>query len=438
MLFEPARHEPLCELAWDASRAREAMRSIVRDLEANLGAEGVWSAHPLDEVEGPPTGQKSLYLGASGALWAIWFLEQEGAVTLRVRPSDLINDAYESYLAEPDTGEVVPSYYLGEVGILLVLWRLTRSRESADRLFASIERNISNPTNEALWAAPGTMVGAWQMLSWTGEQRWRDLFLKNVEQLWKTWLPSEYAPCHLWTQDLYGSIVQLLGAGHGFAGNVYPLLRGAVLLSDERRELLYDRCVETLSATAAYEGDGANWPPSVGVPRPGRTQMLVQWCHGAPGIVTGLSHFPPRRSTDMDALLLKAGVTVWNAGPLAKGHGLCHGTAGNGYALLKLYRRTGDPVWLERARSFAMHAITQCELMRQRYKRGRYTLWTGDPGLAVYVWHCLTGTADMPGLDVLDQGPVSRNSVQGQPVQARPPQFVNGSYRVSGDRPTVG
>ena len=40
--------------------------------------------------------------------------------------------------------------------------------------------------------------------------------------------------------------------------------------------------------------------------------------------------------------------------------------------------------------------------MRQRYGHGRYTLWTGDPGVAVYAWHCLIGADGMPGLDVLD------------------------------------
>ena len=82
----------------------------------------------------------------------------------------------------------------------------------------------------------------------------------------------------------------------------------------------------------------------------------------------------------MDSMLVKAGITVWNAGPLTKGPGLCHGTAGNGYALLSLYRRTGDQIWLERARSFAMYAIAQWERARAQYRRGRYTLWTGDPG----------------------------------------------------------
>ena len=400
MLFEPGRHEPLLDAQWNPAQAGEAIRAIVADMEDALGSGITWPLHPLDEGNEPTSAHKTLYLGAAGALWAMWYLEREGAVGLRIRPSDLIGRVHQSYLAEPDTGEVVPSYYLGEVGVLLVLWRLTRSADAADRLEASIEQNIPNPTNEALWGAPGTMLGAWHMWKWTGERRWHDLFLDNVEQVWRTWLPSDEAPCHLWTQELYGDVIQYLGAGHGFAGNAYPLLRGAALLSAERRELLYDRCVETLRATALLEGDGANWPES---PRPGRRKILVQWCHGAPGIVTALADFPLQRSSDMDAMLVKAGATVWAAGPLAKGHGLCHGTAGNGYALLKLYRRTGDAVWLARARSFAMHAIAQWERTRQRYGRGRYTLWTGDPGLAVFIWHCLAGSGGgMPGLDILD------------------------------------
>ena len=409
MLFDPARHEPLLEADWNAAQARAAIRAIVADMEEVLGPAITWPWHPLDggKEDGekkPAPAHKSVYLGSSGALWAMWYLQQAGAVSLRIKPTDLIERIYQAYLAEPDTGEVVPSYFLGEVGILLIHWRLTGSGEVADRLWAAIARNIPNPTNEALWAAPGTMVGALHMLGWTGEQRWRDLFLANVEQLWRTWLPSENAPCHVWTQDLYGSIVQLLGAGHGFAGNAYPLLRGAALLPEARRDVLYDRCIETLRATAIFEGDCANWPPSIGTPRPGRAHTLVQWCHGAPGIVTGLADFPSHRSPEMDAMLVKAGNTVWTAGPLAKGHGLCHGTAGNGYAFLKLHRRTGEAIWLDRARAYAMHAIAQGERARQQYGRRRYSLWTGDPGLAVYLWHCLTGSAGMPVLDILDQG----------------------------------
>ena len=129
--------------------------------------------------------------------------------------------------------------------------------------------------------------------------------------------------------------------------------------------------------------------------------MLVQWCHGAPGVVTSLADFPVGLSAEMDSLLLEAGETVWRAGPLAKGYGLCHGTAGNGYAFLKLYRRTGDDRWLERARAFAMHAMAQYEQTYADFGGGRYSLWTGDAGLAIYLWHCLTGDGSFPSLDIL-------------------------------------
>jgi hypothetical protein len=401
MLFEPLRHEAAEGAAWDPVIAATAIRSLVADFEDHFDPEDFWAAHPLD-LEGDRPGRfHSVYLGAAGVLWAMWHLAREGAVDLRGRPEAVIGRVYDSYLDRPDTGAVVPSYYLGEVGILLILWRMTGDPIAADRLYGRISGNIPNPTNEALWAAPGTMVGALHMFEWTGEERWRELFLENVDQLWKAWLPSPHADCDLWTQDLYGSIVQLLGAGHGFVGNVYPLLRGAGLLPASQREALYGRCAATLAVTALREDDCVNWPPGVGPTRPGRASVLMQWCHGAPGVVTATADFPVDWSADMDELLLGAGEATWKAGPLAKGYGLCHGTAGNGYAFLKLHRRTGDARWLQRARAFAMHALGQRERMRTEHGQGRYTLWTGDAGLAVYLHHCLVGADGLPGLDLL-------------------------------------
>jgi hypothetical protein len=98
-------------------------------------------------------------------------------------------------------------------------------------------------------------------------------------------------------------------------------------------------------------------------------------------------------------LLIAGGELTWQAGPLKKGANLCHGTAGNGYAFLKLFERTGNELWLERARGFAMHAIEQIEQTTARYGRGRHTLWTGDPGTALYLHNCLTATAAFPTLD---------------------------------------
>jgi hypothetical protein len=142
---------------------------------------------------------------------------------------------------------------------------------------------------------------------------------------------------------------------------------------------------------------GASWRATVAHVKP--PSALCQHCHGAPGMVTTFADAPFTPSAELEDLLLE-GAFTWAAGPLAKGSNLCHGTGGNGYAFLKLYRRTSDAVWLERARAFAMTAIAQCREARGQLGCGRYSLWTGDVGLAVYLWDCLTVAPHFPTVDV--------------------------------------
>jgi hypothetical protein len=48
-----------------------------------------------------------------------------------------------------------------------------------------------------------------------------------------------------------------------------------------------------------------------------------------------------------------------------------------------------------------MHAIVQCRNARQQYGQGRYTLWTGDGGLAIYLHYCLhPQSVAFPGLEI--------------------------------------
>ncbi len=95
-------------------------------------------------------------------------------------------------------------------------------------------------------------------------------------------------------------------------------------------------------------------------------------------------------------LALAGGELTWRAGPLAKGPSLCHGTAGNAYAFLVLHGRTGDGLWLDRARAFAMHAVGQVERERAAVGRGRYSLFTGDIGVALFLRHLLDGESRFP------------------------------------------
>lgn len=413
MLFDLARHEPLSDTSWDAARAHAGLQAIVQDIERSRllqgKGQGHWPVHPLDdEGDTPAGGFKSLYLGSAGLGWAMWYLQQAGAVQLQATdPVAVLREAHAAYLAEPDLGEVAPSFLLGEVGILLALWRATGDAATAERLAAQVQANVGHPSLEALWGAPGTMMAALQLWRLTGEARWRRLFLDNVDALWASWdtrVGTGEPPCWLWTQALYGKRVRYLGAGHGFAGNVHTMLKGADLLAPERRAELYRRCADTLAATAVQGPEGLNWPPEAppeagGASAPKPTKWFMQWCHGAPGVITALADFPVGLDPQLDAMLLAAGEAVWAAGPLAKGPGLCHGTAGNGQAFLVLYQRSGDGRWLERARCFAMHALAQCERQRQAHGVGRYNLWTGDAGVAAYLWQCLQVRAGVPTLD---------------------------------------
>jgi hypothetical protein len=130
----------------------------------------------------------------------------------------------------------------------------------------------------------------------------------------------------------------------------------------------------------------------------GDGQIRVQWDCGAPGIVVCASTYMG------EELLLAGAELAWRTGPhgMEKGAGICHGTAGNGYAFLKVFERTGDEEWLVRARRFAVHALGQVEQARAKRGRGRYSLWTGDPGVALFAADCLTGRSAYPILDTWD------------------------------------
>jgi hypothetical protein len=120
LLFEPNRHEPLLQTAWDEAQARDVIQSIVRDTERTRCSHDSWPSHPVDdEGEAAESGFKSLYLGSAGVLWALWYLQRDGAVSLTFDPTRAIERVAAAYRAGPDTGSVVPSYFLGEVGVLL-------------------------------------------------------------------------------------------------------------------------------------------------------------------------------------------------------------------------------------------------------------------------------------------------------------------------------
>ena len=381
MLFDPDRHEPLKEIAWDERAAREAIERIVRGAEESFVEGQGWPVHPRDSKNPDP--MCGLYIGDCGVIWALRYLERRAAVR---RTRDWL-----PHLASLRITREHGSYMFGETPILMML----PGRER--RLSELIEGAMHHPARELMWGAPGTMLAALFMYRRTSDAHWADLYRRTARVLWDQLHWSESEKCHYWTQDLYGQRSTYLDAVHGFAATAAVLLHGRDLLASDEC-LRWDQCItRTIRATAEVEGSLANWRAHFQSPRGG--PKLVQFCHGAPGFVICLAAMP---GSELDDLLVAAGETTWRAGPLTKGSNLCHGTGGNGYAFLKLYRRYGDPMWLERARAFAMHGISQTMADHETFGQWRHGLWTGDLGFAIYLLDCIEEGDAFPSLDVFD------------------------------------
>jgi hypothetical protein len=61
----------------------------------------------------------------------------------------------------------------------------------------------------------------------------------------------------------------------------------------------------------------------------------------------------------------------------------------------------GDERWLERARRFAVHALAQAELRRAQLGVGRYSLFTGEIGTALFAAACIEADARFPIVDTI-------------------------------------
>ena len=356
MLYRADWHEPLTERSWDDAWVRDAAAALVQDAVAAYDADELWPAHDSDS-DGDPGPLLDVYAGAAGVAWALARLGADFDAVGAARRT------HERFLAKPpELPPVVPrewrsSLLSGETGIAYV------AAAPHDGLVALIRANLGNPANELMWGVAGTLLAARAIGA-------DDAVRESVDAL-----RAARDDDGLWTQRVYGYTFRSFGPVHGLVGNAFAL----------------DDLASTVAIVrdlALRENGHVNWMPG-----PGDSNVRLQWCHGAPGLITTLG-----AQLDEDLLLGGAQLT-WDAGPFEhvdKGCGICHGTAGNGYALLKTFEVTQDELWLERARAFAVHALEQAQALPPRY-----SLFTGGIGAALFAQDCLDGRVRFPVLDWL-------------------------------------
>jgi len=368
VLYDPAAFEPLTDEPWNEARVRDGIAAIVADTDAAFQPDELWPAHEWDGWQAALP-LKNLYVGAAGVIWALDDLRRGGLSETTIDLSAAAMRTVELWRSEPDymAAEVLPeppesALLTGETGILLLACSLGHRLE--DDLRRRIRANIANEAEDLMWGTPGTLVAAAAM-------GWDDLARESADAL-----ESRRETDGLWTQRLWGTSFRGIGTVHGLAGNVRALLR----IGDPRNDSLCQESAAALSRAATLEDGLANWS----------SEAKLQWCASAPGIVSAARDY-------LDEELLLAGAElVWRAGApgAEKGHGICHGTSGNGFALLAAFERTQDSLWLDRARRFAVHALAQAARLP-----GRYSLFTGDAGTALFAAACLDADARYPVLE---------------------------------------
>ncbi|CAH8513382.1 unnamed protein product [Schistosoma mattheei] len=175
-----------------------------------------------------------------------------------------------------------------------------------------------------------------------------------------------------------------LGGAHGFAGilttllKVYRLFPGSI--SSHSLNQLILPTVDWMSQLQIISG---NWPSSLGDSL--NRDVLVHWCHGATGVIPLM--LSAHKITGENKYLkcaLDGGEAVWTRGLLHKGCGLCHGSAGSGFALLEIYQTTQDPKYLYRAIKFA-EWCTDCFKNATRVADRPYSLMEGLAGTLYFL-----------------------------------------------------
>jgi serine/threonine protein kinase len=142
-----------------------------------------------------------------------------------------------------------------------------------------------------------------------------------------------------------------LGMAHGWAGYLYATLRWCRVSGTARPERLEERLTE-LGSLARSSGRGLRWPWRDG---DGDSGTMPGWCNGSAGFVHlwTIAH----RELGGPRWLDLAEGAAWHAWEAPDANGsLCCGYAGRAYALLDLWRHTGQNAWLERSQDLGERA----------------------------------------------------------------------------------
>ncbi|MFD5417504.1 class IV lanthionine synthetase LanL [Streptomyces sp. NPDC127069] len=319
------------------------------------------------------TDPSTVQQGAAGVLAV---LTRYFRLTGDPRLPEVISTAGHWIADRTDTRSARPGLHFGGRGTAWALYEAARAvddRALRDHAMAlALAPQQPTPSHDITHGRAGSGLAAAHLWHRTGDPRFADLVTEAADRLAAEARPAPNGVS--WPVPAESAVAteagkRYLGFAHGTSGIGYFLLEAAAVT--DRRDYL-DLALaagEELVAAVVRVGGAAQWPTQAGdVP------TAPYWCHGAAGIGTFLVRLWRATGDErFGELARSAGRAVAERAPRAP-LGQCHGLAGNGDFLLDLATATGDPA----------HHATAEDLARlltaERAHRGSHVVFPTEYG----------------------------------------------------------
>lgn len=295
-----------------------------------------------------------------GAAGVLAVLTRYGQLTGDPRLPELISTAGHWIARRTDTGLPRPGLHFGGRGTAWALYDAGRAiddRRLTDHALAlALAPQRSTPSHDITHGTAGSGLAALHLWHRTGDPRFAEVAVDAADRLAAaaqrepsgvSWaVPAEAV------SEEAGK--RYLGFAHGTAGiGCFLLAAAAVSQRPEHMELAV-AAGEHLLAHVVLTGAAAHWPAqATDVP------TAPYWCHGAAGVGTFLVRLWQVTGDDRfgDLARRSAHAVAERASRAALTQ--CHGLAGNGDFLLDLAEATGDPTYRAMAEDLARLILSE-------------------------------------------------------------------------------
>ncbi|WP_329347456.1 class IV lanthionine synthetase LanL [Streptomyces sp. NBC_01261] len=320
----------------------------------NPAADRLWPVSVLAGETDPCTVQQ----GAAGVLAVLtWYFERTGDPRL----PELISTAGNWIAARTDLRSIRPGLHFGGRGIAWALYdagRAVDDRMLTDHAVAlALAPLESTPSHDITHGSAGSGLAAAHLWHCTDDPRLAELVVDAADRLVAAAEPepsggvSWPVPAEAVSEE---AGKRYLGFAHGTSGIGSFLLTAAAISGNPRHRELAVAAGEHLVAHAVLVGAAAQWPAQA-------TDLPTApyWCHGSAGVGSFLVRLWQRtgdkRLDDLARGATHAVVERASRAALTQ----CHGLAGNGDFLLDMADATGDPAYRAMAEDLARLLVAE-------------------------------------------------------------------------------